>query len=76
MVVFRVTVGVTCGHSQLLQYLKWFDNSQGENAEFKIKGKHRRREAAYAEMGKVLFLIRAGLCFLARPGGPLDLRAA
>lgn len=49
---FRATVGVSCGHSQLLQYLKWFNNTQGENAEFKIKGKPRRGEAAYTEMGK------------------------
>lgn len=36
---FRAIVGVDCGHSQLLQYLKWSNNTQGENTEFQIKGK-------------------------------------
>lgn len=51
---FRAVVGVACGHSQLLQYLKLFNKAQGENTEFKMKGKPkpRRGQAAYAEMGK------------------------
>lgn len=57
--LFRATVGVACGHSQLLQYLKWFNNTQGENAEFKIKGKPRRGEAAYTKMGEALLVTGA-----------------
>lgn len=55
---FRATVaGVAGGHSQLLQYLKWFNNMQGENREFKIKGKPRRGEAAHMETGKVFLVL-------------------
>lgn len=50
--LFRATVGIAGGHSQLLQYLKWFNNMRGENREFKIKGKPRRGEAAHMETGK------------------------
>lgn len=56
---FRATVGVAGGHSQLLQYLKWFNNMQGESIELKIKGKPRRGEAAHRETGEVLLVTDA-----------------
>lgn len=50
--LFRATVGIAGGHSQLLQYLKWFNNMRGENREFKARAKPRRGEAAHMESGK------------------------
>lgn len=54
---FRATVGVAGGHSQLLQYLKWFNNMRGGNREFKIKGKPKRGEAAHTEPGEVFLML-------------------
>lgn len=46
--LFRATVAIACGHSQVLQYLKWFHNTWGENAEIEMQG-NLRGEAAYPE---------------------------
>lgn len=51
--LFRATVAVACGHSQVLQYLKWFHNTRGENAEIGMQG-NPRGEAAYTEVGRPL----------------------